>query len=262
MKKTIVLVLFAALAISASAATVSDDFENPTAPYDPLGNGWSTDKSWSTWGVQAGAGEGGTQGNIWGGSNWYTISMTNGIAAPVNVSDSVSVSARFQLTTGSTGGQTNKDVYNLGIMAGTGSISNTFVIRDNGLFFSGRVGGEDGWAYYGWNANSQINLQNAGSAASDWFGQKVTVTKAASGYDVLYEILDNGDNVIADRLSNLALTGLAAESTWYAKVSTQDVAAGTDITGIAMDNVVLTNVPEPATMTLLGLGALLLRRKK
>jgi hypothetical protein len=100
-------------------------------------------------------------------------------------------------------------------------------------------------------------------SASGWIGQRVTVTMAASGYDVLNELIGIDGSVLASALNaGQALPTLAGASTWYGKVHTQDMGAA-GMTYLSMDNVVLTNeIPEPASMALLGLGALLLRRKK
>jgi hypothetical protein len=53
-------------------------------------------------------------------------------------------------------------------------------------------------------------------------------------------------------LENCAVIGIAAESTWYSS-PTGD---------IFVDNMTLIPVPEPATMSILALGGLLLRRRK
>ncbi|MHC4231336.1 MAG: PEP-CTERM sorting domain-containing protein [Planctomycetota bacterium] len=267
MKRTLlVMALAAVLAASASAGTVTHDFESFTNGQVVLGNGWNSNAGWDAWWAYEGNGVDGSKGATNPASNWYKLVTADGVAAPTAVGEFVTFESSLKFSVGSGTGYTNAYGWNLGLISENtgagGGVDASFTRRADGFYGFATVG-EQAWQWAGWQSHSSLGMAGVTDSSSDWIGQRVTVTMAASGYDVLNELIGIDGSVLASALNaGQALPTLAGASTWYGKVHTQDMGAA-GMTYLSMDNVVLTNeIPEPASMALLGLGALLLRRKK
>ncbi len=234
------LVLFT-LPVSAGNVTVTDDFEDVTPP-SPMIH-WNPDPAWQAWTVLGGIGDGGTQGARSSGASWHRSYTQNGVPAPINVGDVVTVEMRFQITVGS--GPVNPIVngyaWSFGLCSandGTGAGPEMIFVRKTPDYI-GLAGVGSPWWPFAPNLvpNSEIGLGSPVFATSDWFSLKMTVTKTATGYNVLGELL-RPDGTMACSSSNYdqTLPTMAAASTWYAKIGLQNPLNDCDITEIMIDN--------------------------
>lgn len=116
------------------------------------------------------------------------------------------------------------------------------------------------WSYWGYTGlQFDYKVTDVGSGNNritvyDCWGQTIltkSLSAAVSGWTTV--TVDFVTDLKAGmNLQNLAVIGFAAQSTWYSS-PTGD---------FFIDNVTLIPVPEPATMSILALGGLLLRKRK
>ncbi len=234
------------LPVTAGRMIVIEDFED--FPFPPLPPSWGPPPiSWDCWTIVPGAGEDGSTGAVFNLGSWCQKVYLTGVPAPINVGDYVSAEMRFEITTSSTAmAGANKYAWNLGFETetdGTGAGAEYIFSRRAQTIIGGATTGDDqAWDLHGWSNISTIGMNDGLGDTSDWFGQRVTVTKTAVGYDVLSEVLDNSDGVIFSH-TNLAQTlpTMAAASTWYFTIRTQDPAS-CEIVSVAVDNMILESV--------------------
>ena len=207
------------------------------------------------------------------------MTMTTGVLAPVSIGDYVTAQYTGKVTVG-TQGMLGENRYCLVIgitgdnTGGSGKVSSSWTRRSvPGTIWGHNISTNPAttpgtWQFDGWNNNSEIGLSAATGATSDWFTAELTVTKAASGYDVEEKYYDNlGAEQSTTGVVNTPLNnGLDSASTWYLTVGTDWQFHSTygDCDEFEIDQVELTSsIPEPSSFALLGLGVLgLLARRR
>ena len=211
MKKTLVMAFVVVLAVSASAGIVTFDFESPVGDHNPSGNGWNDNKGWQGWFAGAGIGVDGSQGAVTPAVNWYNLVSVEGVAAPTAVGEFVTIESAFKFTVGDVVGVTpNTYNWSFGLVSENTATSGAgpemlFTRRADNAYGFATTGDGQAWTLGGWESPAEMGMSGAYSASSGWIGQRVTVTMAAVGYDVLSELLAPDGSVLADRL-NLAQT--------------------------------------------------------
>lgn len=249
------------LVLALSAVIVSTGFaEIVTSGMDDL-SAWKDTEDWS---VNGGIAESVTANR--------SMTMTTGVAAPVNEGDFVIASVVQRITFGSAGlASANQKITQLAI---TGSADDAFDSaavmwtrrdQDDGDFWGATLsieGATPGYAFGGWNNISAIGFSDSTDAVSDWFTAEVKITKTASAYDMVIAYYDNtGTEVWSDDVLNTDLGTLAAADTWYLNMGTEyQMETSGDVTKMEVDSATLATeaIPEPATVGMLGIGVLLL----
>lgn len=89
-----------------------------------------------------------------------------------------------------------------------------------------------------------------------WYHWEMTITRAATSFDYSVDLRQRSDNV---SLGVLNITGGAIDRQYLAEMATWGSASAG---AIHIDNFTMELVPEPASLSMLGLGALALRRRK
>lgn len=230
MKKVMVLVMVAALATAVSADVVSINFTQYTGAPNLIANGYGVEPA----------------------NNWYNVSnvlgatdmtMSGGSASTVDINlsgvyvqfDTYTWDAPYANTTDRAAGSTYLNPVSINL---TG-LSGTFSSYDVLVYISG------------WNTTN-------GGSFSDGTDTYFMMFDGYGGAHAQSIDTNAGDGI--DSGNYVRFSGLTADST---TITVSAAAIGAPNVGISAVQVVGEVVPEPATMTLLGLGSLvLLKRRK
>ncbi|MFC0016314.1 hypothetical protein [Roseibacillus persicicus] len=228
-----------------AAVTVTDEMDELS--------GWSANPDWST-----------ASGIAETSSASQLLTLSTGVPAPVNVGDFVTASIVQRVEAGATGlTLENQYATRLAIAGGDGSVAKAMWTRrqtsSGGAIWGAALSSPGTWKFGGWNSISEIGLATATSATSDWFTSELTITKAATGYDILYNVYDASNAVVwTDSSLGQDLSALSGQSTWYLNMGTEyQFTSAADLTKFEVDRAVLTSsIPEPS-IALLGFFGLL-----